>query len=100
MCITHCVACVLTIWLENSFADNIIVSLLMFLMYENWLSVSKCHNQRFWSKAFLSPRNYGVTNRFWLFPGLPAKEVASSLTTLGVVKTDGRKGEVMHSGYY
>ena len=27
---------------------------------------------------------------------MPAEEVASPLTKLGVVKTDGRKGEVMH----
>lgn len=47
----------------------------------------------------LSPRNCGMRNSFCSFPGLPAQEVASPLTKLGVVKTDGRKGEVMLCGY-
>lgn len=45
----------------------------------------------------LTSRNRGVTSRLSFFPGLPAEEVASSLTRLGVVKTD---GEVIHCGYY
>lgn len=44
----------------------------------------------------LSPRSCGITNSFCSFLGFPAEEVASPLTKLGVVKTDGRKGEVRH----
>ncbi len=47
----------------------------------------------------LSPGNCGMRNNFCSFPGLPAEEVASPLTKLGVVKTDGRKEEVMLCSY-
>lgn len=40
-----------------------------------------------------------MTNSVCFFQGFPAKEVASPLTKLGVVKIDGQKGEVMHCGY-
>lgn len=42
----------------------------------------------------------GLKSSFCSFPGWHVEEVASPLTQLGVVKTDGRKGEVMHCDFF
>lgn len=61
--------------------------------------------QSFWCKLFLTPnkkkkkKTHGLKS-FRFFHGLPGKEVASPPTELGVVKTHGRKGEVMRCGFY
>lgn len=66
------------------------------------VAVSVKQLQSFWCKLFLTPnfkKSHGLKS-FRFFHGLPGKEVASPPTELGVVKTHGRKGEVMHCGFY
>lgn len=66
------------------------------------VAVSVKQLQSFWCKLFLTPNKkkcLGLKS-FSFFHGLPGKEVASPQTELGVVKTDGRKGEVMRCGFY
>lgn len=48
----------------------------------------------------LSPGSFGMTDISCSFFGFPAEEVASPMTKLGVLKTHGRKGEVIHCCYF